>query len=39
VIGRFDTNILGKSSVTGYVPIKDASGNVIGIYYVGYMKK
>jgi hypothetical protein len=30
--------ILGKPYVTGYDPIKDASGNAIGIYYVGYMK-
>jgi hypothetical protein len=30
--------ILGKPYVTGYEPIKDASGNVIGIYYAGYLK-
>jgi cache 3/cache 2 fusion protein len=24
--------------VTGYEPIKDGSGNVMGIYYVGYKK-
>ena len=34
-----DANILGKPYDTGYDPIRDASGNVIGIYYVGYLKK
>jgi hypothetical protein len=29
--------ILGIPYITGYEPIKDASGKVIGIYYVGYM--
>ena len=33
-----EATILGKSYVTGYDPIRDASGNVIGIYYVGYVK-
>jgi hypothetical protein len=33
-----DAMILGKSYVTGYEPIRDASGSVIGIYYVGYLK-
>jgi len=28
--------ILGKPYETGYEPIKDASGKVMGIYYVGY---
>jgi hypothetical protein len=28
--------ILGTPYVTGYEPIKDASGSVIGVYYVGY---
>jgi hypothetical protein len=27
------------SYVTGYEPIRSASGDVIGIYYVGYLKK
>lgn len=30
--------ILSKQYVTGYDPIRDASGNIIGIYYVGYLK-
>jgi hypothetical protein len=29
---------LGTPYVTGYEPIKDGSGNVTGIYYVGYKK-
>ena len=33
-----EVDILGKLYVTGYDPIKDASGAVIGIYYVGYLK-
>jgi hypothetical protein len=33
-----DADILGKPYVTGYEPIRDSSGNVIGIYYVGYPK-
>jgi Cache 3/Cache 2 fusion domain len=33
-----EVDILGKSYVTGYKPIRDASQNVIGIYYVGYLK-
>ena len=33
-----DATILGKPYVTGYEPIRDASKNVIGIYYVGYAK-
>ena len=28
--------ILGTPYLTGYEPIRDASNNVIGIYYVGY---
>ena len=30
-------DILGKQYETGYVPIKSATGDVIGIYYVGYL--
>jgi len=30
--------ILGVPYITGYDPIKDASGKVIGIWYVGYKK-
>jgi len=33
-----EVDILGKLYVTGYEPIKDGSGAVIGIYYVGYVK-
>ncbi|MGC2410627.1 MAG: Cache 3/Cache 2 fusion domain-containing protein [Methyloceanibacter sp.] len=33
-----DATIFGKPYVTGYEPIKDAGGKVIGIYFVGYMK-
>src|SRR6516165_7372749 len=31
-------DILGKPYITGYKPIRDSSQNVIGIYYVGYLK-
>lgn len=30
--------ILGTPYVTGYEPMRDAQGNIIGIYYVGYKK-
>ena len=30
--------ILGTPYVTGYEPIKDASGAIIGVYFVGYKK-
>src|SRR5262245_9938091 len=33
-----EVDILGKPYVTGYDQIKDASGKVIGIWYVGYEK-
>lgn len=33
-----EASILGKSYITGYEPIRDTSGTVIGIYYVGYIK-
>lgn len=33
-----DVTILGVPYTTGYEPIKDASGKVIGIWYVGYKK-
>jgi hypothetical protein len=33
-----DATILGKLYTTGYEPIRDASGKVIGIYYVGFLK-
>jgi hypothetical protein len=33
-----EADILGKAYVTGYEPIHDSGGNVIGVYYVGYLK-
>jgi Cache 3/Cache 2 fusion domain len=33
-----EVDILGTMYVTGYEPIKDAAGKVIGIWYVGYPK-
>jgi len=33
-----EVTILGTPYVTGYEPMKDGGGNVIGIYYVGYKK-
>ena len=33
-----EVTILGVPYITGYEPMKDATGNVIGIYYVGYKK-
>jgi hypothetical protein len=38
--GQFygEATILGKPYMTAYEPIRDASDNVIGIYYVGYKK-
>ena len=34
-----ETTILGKPYITGYDPIHDSANNVIGIYYVGYLKE
>jgi hypothetical protein len=33
-----DATILGKPYVTGYEPIKDASGKTVGVYFVGFKK-
>lgn len=33
-----EVTILGTPYITGYEPMTDAAGNVIGIYYVGYKK-
>jgi len=33
-----EVDILGKPYITGYEPIRDTGGNVIGVYYVGYLK-
>jgi len=34
-----EATVLGKAYTTGYEPIRDSAGNVIGIYYVGYLKE
>ena len=33
-----EARVLGKPYVSGYEPIRDASNNVIGFYFVGYAK-
>ena len=33
-----EADILGKPYVTGYEPIRDANSNIIGVYYIGYLK-
>jgi hypothetical protein len=33
-----EADILGKPYITGYEPIQDSGGNIVGIYYVGYPK-
>jgi hypothetical protein len=33
-----EADILGKPYITGYEPIRDSAGNIIGVYYVGYLK-
>ena len=33
-----EATILGKPYITGYEPIKDANENVLGAFYVGYLK-
>jgi hypothetical protein len=33
-----EAEILGKAYLTGYEPIRDGQNNVIGVYYVGYLK-
>jgi Cache 3/Cache 2 fusion domain len=33
-----EVQILGKPYIAGYEPIRDASNNIIGVYYVGYLK-
>ena len=32
------TPVLGTPYISGYEPIKDASGSIIGVYFVGYKK-
>jgi hypothetical protein len=34
-----EVDILGKPYITGYEPIHDQGGKIIGIYYVGYLKQ
>jgi hypothetical protein len=34
-----EATILGKTYITGYEPILDTANNVVGIYYVGYLKE
>jgi hypothetical protein len=34
-----EATILGKTYQTAYEPIRDSENNVIGIYYVGYLKE
>jgi Cache 3/Cache 2 fusion domain len=34
-----EATILGKDYITGYEPIHDAANNVVGVYYVGYLKE
>jgi hypothetical protein len=34
-----DVDILGKPYTTGYEPIRNAKNDIVGIYYVGYLKK
>ena len=33
-----EATILGKPYMTAYEPIRDASANIIGVYYVGYLQ-
>jgi hypothetical protein len=34
-----EATIFGKTYVTAYEPLRDSANNVIGIYYVGYLKE
>ncbi|MEJ1159844.1 Cache 3/Cache 2 fusion domain-containing protein [Prosthecomicrobium sp. N25] len=34
-----DVDILGKPYTTGYEPIRDSANQVVGVYYVGYLKQ
>jgi Cache 3/Cache 2 fusion domain len=34
-----EADILGKAYVTAYEPIRDAGNSIIGVYYVGYLKR